>query len=57
VKENEVWQLAQLNFSASPFDNPIMQGIQNRIILFSVIALLVGWVIGFFVGRRSKKSA
>ena len=56
-KEDNVWKIAQLNFSANPFSNPILAGIESRIVTFSVVGLIVGLVIGLLIGRLRKKSA
>lgn len=57
VREDDVWKVAQLNFSVNPFDNPILGAVQGQLVTFSVVALLVGLVIGVVGGRISKKRA
>ena len=46
IKEDDTWKVAQLNFSADPFSNPILGAVQDQLVTFSVVALVVGLVIG-----------
>ncbi len=57
IKEGEAWKVAQLNFSANPFANPILGAARDQLVSFSLVALTVGLVIGIVAGRVSKKSA
>ena len=57
VREDGSWKVAQLNFSANPFNNPILGAARDQLVTFSVIALVVGLIIGIVGGRISKKSA
>ena len=57
IREDDLWKVAQLNFSANPFDNPILGAVQGQLVTFSVIALIVGLIVGVVGGRLSKKSA
>ncbi len=57
VREDDVWKVAQLNFSANPFDNPILGAVQGQLVTFSAIAVVVGLVVGVVAGRISKKRA
>lgn len=57
VREDDVWKVAQLNFSVNPFDNPILGAVQGQLVTFSVVALIIGLVIGVVGGRISKKRA
>ena len=57
IREDDTWKVAQLNFSANPFTNPILGAVQDQLVTFSVAALIVGLLIGIVGGRISKKSA
>ncbi|MCP4876605.1 MAG: nuclear transport factor 2 family protein [Gammaproteobacteria bacterium] len=57
VRENDVWKVAQLNFSANPFDNPVLGDIKNRLVTFCIAALALGLVIGGVIGRFTGKRA
>ena len=57
IREDDTWKIAQLNFSANPFTNPILGAVQDQLVTFSVVALVVGLLIGIVGGRISKKSA
>lgn len=56
-KEDNVWKIAQLNFSANPFSNPILAKIESKIIIFTVASLITGLIIGLLIGRFKKKNA
>ena len=49
------WKIAQLHFSANPFDNPVMQAINNKLLLVGVICAVVGLILGLLIGRLRKK--
>ena len=51
------WKIAQLHFSANPFDNPVMQAINNKLIIIGVICALIGLFLGLLIGRFRKKNA
>ena len=50
------WKIAQLHFSANPFDNPVMQAINNKLILIALICAVIGLFLGFLIGRLRKKN-
>ena len=57
VREDGQWKVAQLNFSANPFSNPILGAARDQLVTFSIVALVVGLLVGIIGGRISKKSA
>lgn len=57
-KENDIWKIAQLHFSANPFSNPIISGLKNSLIYSAagagLVALLIGYLLGRFGSSRRK---
>lgn len=52
VKDDGGWKVLQLHFSSHFFDNPMVAAVERKLFLFTGIALLIGFVIGYFVKRR-----
>lgn len=52
VKENGRWLIASLHASASLFDNPLLATAWRTVYWAGGIALVVGLLIGWFLGRR-----
>ncbi len=50
------WKIVQMHFSANLFDNPLMAEAQERIVLFLVLAAIVGLIVGFLIGRRGRNA-
>lgn len=50
------WKIVQIHFSANMFDNPLMAEAQERIVLFLLLAAIVGLIVGFLLGRRSRNA-
>lgn len=59
VKEGGKWLIVEFHVSANPFDNPILNYITTRIILWSSaiaggVALLVGLLLGWLIPRKGR---
>jgi uncharacterized protein (TIGR02246 family) len=52
VKEDGKWLIASLHASDNLFDNPLLNMARRMVWIAAGVALLVGLVIGFFLGRR-----
>lgn len=57
VKQEEQWKVAQLHFSSNLFDNALLSSAEKSIIIFSVIAALIGLFFGFIICKINRKKA
>jgi uncharacterized protein (TIGR02246 family) len=57
VKENGRWLLAGYHISMNVLDSPILNAAKRALYWAGGLALLVGVVAGFFLGRRTKTKA
>ena len=57
VKEDGKWLLTSYHVSLNALDNPILNAAKNMLYVGAGGGLLIGLLIGFFLGRRKKKSA
>ena len=59
AREDGVWKLVRLHLSANVLDNPVIEalkaGLLRALVGASIGCLLLGLVIGFFVGRRRRR--
>ena len=55
VRQDGQWKVAQLHFSTNVFDNPLLATAEKSIAIFSAVALVLGLIIGFVVGRKTAK--
>ena len=53
-KQGDSWKIMQLQFSSNIFENPLVESAKNNLIMFTVVAVVVGIVVGFFLGRRRR---
>jgi ketosteroid isomerase-like protein len=56
VKEGDKWMVASLHASDNIFENPLLTGAKRMTYWVGSIALLVGLIIGSFLGRRRKRT-
>ena len=57
VKEGGKWLVASLHSSTNLFDNPFLATTRRVMYGAGVVALFVGFALGFFIGRRRKAAA
>jgi ketosteroid isomerase-like protein len=57
VKEGDTWMVASLHASDNIFDNPLLAGAKRLAYWAGGIALLVGLILGVFLGRRGRRTA
>ena len=57
VRENGHWLVASLHASTNLFDNPLLNLAKRAGTIAAVTSLVLGLVIGWFVGRRRKQPA
>jgi ketosteroid isomerase-like protein len=56
VKENGQWLIANLHASDNLFDNPLLNAAKAALYWVGGAGLLLGLVIGFFLGRRGRRA-
>jgi hypothetical protein len=54
VKEGGRWLIASLHASDNLFDNPLLAAARRLAYTAAVVALLIGALLGFFLGRRRR---
>jgi ketosteroid isomerase-like protein len=52
VRENGRWLIASFHASVNMFDNPLLAGMRRVVMIAGAGALVVGLVLGWFMGRR-----
>jgi ketosteroid isomerase-like protein len=57
VKEDGKWLIANLHASSNLFENPFLAATKQLMYIGCAVALLVGLVLGWLVGRRRKAAA
>jgi ketosteroid isomerase-like protein len=57
VREGGQWLIASLHGSANLFDNPFLATARRLMYVVGIVALAVGLVVGFLVGRGRKAAA
>jgi ketosteroid isomerase-like protein len=57
IRSQDHWLLAAMHFSANMFDNPILAGLERTMIWATVGAAVVALLVGFFVGRQTRRRA
>lgn len=57
IKEGDDWKLASLTASVGAFDNPLLVWTRRMLWIVGVAVCLVGLVIGWFIGRRTRAAA
>lgn len=57
VKENGHWLVASLHVSANLFDNPLLTMAKHLAYWAGGISLVVGLIVGLFLGKRRKSAA
>ena len=55
VKYDDQWKVSQLHFSSNIFDNPLVAAAQKHMMTIGAIALVLGLIIGFLIGRKTAK--
>jgi uncharacterized protein (TIGR02246 family) len=55
VKQDGQWKVAQLHFSSNIFDNPLVSAAEKSLAMVGGIALVLGLILGFLVGRKTRK--
>lgn len=51
IKEKDHWKIISLHFSTNIFDNAILNEAKNKLWVFSAIALVIGFALGWLVNR------
>jgi ketosteroid isomerase-like protein len=54
VKENGNWLLAGYHISLNALDNPVLNSAKNTLFTGAGAGVVVGAILGFFIGRRNK---
>lgn len=57
IKEDGKWKLASMTASIGAFDNPLFIWLRRALWGVGVVAALAGLIIGWLVGRRTKRIA
>lgn len=52
VRDEQGWKIANFHYSVNMFDNPVVGKMKSTLGWVGGLALVVGLLIGFFVGRR-----
>lgn len=52
VRDEESWKVANFHYSVNMFDNPVLSKLKGTLAMVGGAGLLLGLVIGYFVGRR-----
>lgn len=55
VKKDDQWKILKLHFSTNVFDNPVLAAAESSLYVIGIIALIIGLVVGVFVGRKTVK--
>lgn len=55
VKKNNQWKVISIHFSVSPFSNPILDELTNKLGMFTISAFVAGLFIAFIIARLSRK--
>jgi ketosteroid isomerase-like protein len=56
VKEGAQWKIASYHVSANVLDNPVLNTAKNWLYAVGGIALVVGLLLGLFIGRRRSRA-
>lgn len=57
VKEGGEWKIASYHVSANILDNPVLNAAKNWLYWVGGIAVVVGLLVGFLIGRRRARAA
>jgi ketosteroid isomerase-like protein len=57
TKEDGKWRIANYHVSANVLDNPVLNAAKNSLYWVGGIAVVVGLLVGFLLGRLSKRSS
>jgi len=57
VKEADRWLIASLHASANIFENPFLDTARRLMYVVGVVALVIGALAGFMIGRRGRSAA
>jgi ketosteroid isomerase-like protein len=57
VKEGDRWLIASLHASANLFDNPFLDTARRLMYVAGAVALIIGVLLGFLIGRRRRSTA
>jgi ketosteroid isomerase-like protein len=52
VRDPQGWKIANFHYSVNMFDNPVVHKMKGTLTLVGLGGLVVGLLLGFFVGRR-----
>jgi len=52
VRDDESWKIVNFHYSVNMFDNPVVDKAMGKIAMIGSGALVLGLLIGFFLGRR-----
>jgi len=50
VKKQGNWKVVSVNFSVDPFENIVMDELQNKLWTYAIMAFIVGLIVAFFIG-------
>ena len=51
-RHDESWKIVNFHYSVNMFDNPVVDKAMGKIAMIGSGALVLGLLIGFFLGRR-----
>lgn len=57
VKEDGVWRVISLQFTANIFENPLLSKASSSAKYFGIGGLILGLILGFFIFRLRKKNS
>ena len=52
MRDVESWKIVNFHYSVNMFDNPVVDKAMGKIAMIGSGALVLGLLIGFFLGRR-----
>ncbi len=52
IRDEQSWKIANFHYSVNMFDNPVLSALKGKFALVGGAGLLLGLLIGFFLGRR-----
>jgi len=56
IKQAGQWKVLSLHFSTNVFDNAVLAALENNTLTIAVVAALISLIIGFVVGRMTRRA-
>jgi len=55
-KSSGNWQIVQIHFSTSVFDNPLVEAANDRLMMIVTIAAIIALIVGLLLGRLGRRA-